>query len=62
MKAGERYPATVPHIRERLADQLRRHGYAVTLEQAHAVLDRLSQDGPTLTPIISMDVSICRHW
>jgi hypothetical protein len=59
-KAGDRYPATVPDIRQRLADQKRRKAkdYAITLKQSEAVLKCLSQDADLLEDCAQLKVRI----
>lgn len=58
MKAGNRYPATVSDIRERLADQWRKNRYAVTLDQANITLNQLSQDKGLLEKCAQFKVAI----
>ena len=58
LKAGDRYPATISDIRERLAEQWRRHRYAVTLQQANTLLKDLSQDTGLLEKCAQFKVPI----
>ena len=58
MKAGDRYPSTVPDICERLADQWRKYQYAVTLEQANIILNQISQDKGLLEKCAQFKVAI----
>ena len=58
MKAGNRYPVTVADIRERLADQWRRHRYAVTLKHAYVILNQLSQNNGVLETCARLKVNV----